>query len=99
MDPNGLAPWRDLSLVWLILWQFIFLLIPGAAFYFAARGMRYLNRWIKPHLKTGQIWALRIQQGTTKTSDRIAGVPISLHSTAMRVNVTTRSVADFLRGK
>jgi hypothetical protein len=98
MESSPLAPWRDLALVWFILWAFIFTLIPGAAFYFAVVGMRRFNRWIRLPLLQAQVWALRIQHGTARVADQIAEVPIRMHSNAARARVTARGVIEFLRG-
>ncbi|MBI5030756.1 MAG: hypothetical protein HZB51_09530 [Chloroflexi bacterium] len=97
MDPVALAPWRDLSIVWFILWMFIFMLIPGAAFFFALKYLRKFNRWLKLPLLTAHVWALRIEQSTTRVSDRIAAFPIAIHSRAAQANVTVRGVIDYLR--
>jgi hypothetical protein len=98
MDPNALAPWRDLSIVWFVIWTFIFMLIPGAAFFFAARGVRWLIRWLKLPFLHAQVWALRIEQGTARVSENMADVVIRAHSRAEQTRVTTRGVIDYLRG-
>lgn len=97
MDPNALAPWRDLSIVWFILWTMIFVAIPGAAFFFALKYLRLFNRWLKLPLLNAQVWALRIQQATLRASENIAAAPITLHSRAAQVRTTTRGIIDFLR--
>jgi hypothetical protein len=97
MDTTVLAPWRDLSIVWFVLWTMIFFLIPGAIFFFALKYLRIFNRWLKKPLLTAHVWALRIQQGTEHASDRIAAVPINLHSQAAQANATVRGVIDYLR--
>jgi hypothetical protein len=97
MDTSALAPWRDLSIVWFVLWTFIFMLIPGAIFFFALKYLRIFNRWLKTPLLTAQVWALRIQQGTHHASDRIAAIPINLHSRTAQVDTTVRGVIDYLR--
>ncbi len=77
----------------------IFVAVPGIAFYFAQLYLRRFNRWLRLPLLTAQVWALRIEQGTARASERIAGAPIALHSASARFRVTTRGVIDFLRGK
>jgi hypothetical protein len=96
---NPLAPWRDLSIVWLILWTMLFVAVPGIALYFAQLYLRRFNRWLRAPFLTAQVWALRIEQGTARASARIADVPIELYSTSARLRTTTRGVVDFLRGK
>ncbi len=89
---NPLAPWRDLSLVWLILLTMIFVAVPGALLYGAQLYLRKFNRWLKLPLRNAQMWALRIEQGTARVADQIAAVPITLHSAGTRVHVTTQRV-------
>jgi hypothetical protein len=97
MDTLALAPWRDLSIVWFVLWTMIFCLVPGAAFFFALKYLRIFNRWLQLPLLNAQVWALRIQQGTARVSENIAAVPITLHSKAAQVSTTTRGIIDFVR--
>jgi hypothetical protein len=96
---NPLAPWRDLSIVWLVLLTMLLLAVPGIALYFAQLYLRRFNRWLRLPLLTAHVWALRIQQGATRAAARVAHVPIALHSTGARFGVTTRGVVAFLRGK
>jgi hypothetical protein len=93
-----LAPWRDLSIVWLAILAGIILLVPGVALFYAARGMRALNRWLRLPLLYAQLWALRIEGGTKRVADSAAQVPIRLHSANVRARITIRGVIDFLRG-
>jgi len=76
----------------------IILLVPGAAFFFALRGVRYVNRWLRVPLLTAELWALRIQTGTQRTSSAICQVPIKLYSTSAQLRVTVRGVIDYMRG-
>jgi len=96
---NPLALWRDLSIVWLILWTMLFVAVPGIALYFAQLYLRRFRRWLRMPLLTAQVWALRIQQGAARASDRAANAPIALHSAGARADVTTRGVINFLFGK
>jgi len=97
MDTTALAPWRDLSIVWFVLWTLIVMLIPGAIFFFALKYLRIFKRWLKTPLLTAQIWALRIQNATTRVSNQIAAVPIELNSKAAQAETTARGVIDYLR--
>jgi len=98
MDTSILAPWRDLSIVWLGLLTMIIVAVPGVAFFYAVRGMRALNRWLRLPLLNAQLWALRIEQGTQRASDAMVEVPIQLRSRSAQVRVTLRGVIDYLRG-
>ena len=98
MDASILAPWRDLSIVWLSILAAIIIAVPGVALFYAVRGMRVLNRWLRLPLLNAQLWALRIEQGTQRASDMIVEVPIQLHSRSAQARVTIRGVIDYLRG-
>lgn len=98
MDSSILAPWRDLSIIWLALLTMILVAVPGVAFFFAVRGVRYVNRWLRLPLLNAQLWALRIEYGTKRASDTICQVPIQLHSKSAQARVTVRGVIDYLRG-
>ncbi|MCI0475618.1 MAG: hypothetical protein L0Y55_05175, partial [Anaerolineales bacterium] len=71
---NPLAPWRDLSIVWLILLTIIPLVVPLVALYFAQLYLRRFRRWLRMPLLNAQVWALRIEQGAARASDRAANV-------------------------
>lgn len=98
MDSSILAPWRDLSIIWLVLLTMIFVAVPGVAFFFALRGVRYVNRWVRLPLLYAQLWALRIESGTKRGSEAIVEVPIRLYSRSAQARVTVRGVIDYLRG-
>ncbi len=99
MDPNGLGPWRDLSILWLGLLTFIGVLVPGALFYFAQLYLRRFNRWLKMPLLNAQVWALRIQQTTARVSERVANVPIAMHSASAQYSTTLHGVINYVLGK
>ena len=99
MDPLVLAPWRDLALILLIIYAVILVAVPGVAFYFALKGLRALKRWIRNPLLQAQVWALRIQQGTIKSTDAIAAVPIRMHVAGTRASVTARGIFNFIIGR
>jgi hypothetical protein len=99
MDPNALAPWRDLSIVWFVLWMMLFVAISGAVFFWMLTYLRRFNRWLKTPLLNAQVWALRIQYGTERVSHNIADAVIRVQAESTRVSTTTRGVINFLRGK
>jgi hypothetical protein len=98
MDSSTLALWSDLSIIWLVLLTMLMLLVPGVAFFFALRGVRYVNRWLRLPLLNAHLWALRIEDGTHRASRAICQVPIKLYSTNAQVRVTVRGVIDYMRG-
>ena len=95
---DSLAPWRDLSLIWLILLAMVLVAMPGVALFFVLRGVRYVSRWLRLPLLYAQLWALRIEDGTKRTSKVISEVPIRLHSRSAQARVTLRGVIEYLRG-
>jgi len=99
MDWTILAPWRDLSLIYLLIFPMVVTLAIAVGLFYAVRGIRFLNRWIKTPLLYAQVWALRIQHSTTRTSNAIAEVPIRLHSNGEQTRVVLRGVIDYLQNK
>ncbi len=95
MDPNVLAPWRDLAIVWLGLLTILFVAVPGVVFYFGVRGIRAAKRWLRPKLLLAQVWAKRIQNGAARASARVAALPIALSSAGARMSATARRVLAF----
>lgn len=96
---NPLAPWRDLALVWLILWAMLFAAIPGIVLYFAQLYLRRFRCWLRTPLLTAQLWARRVEQGTQHASVRVAYVPITFYALGTRLHITARSVWRFVLGE
>jgi hypothetical protein len=99
VGPNALAPWRDLSIVWFSLWSMILVSVLGGVFFFALKYLRRFNRWLRMPLMTAQVWALRIQYGTQRATEKIVAVPITLYSASARARTTACGVIDFLLGE
>ncbi len=99
MDQTTLAAWRDAALILLAIEAIIIMIIPGALFFIAVRAMFALLRGIRQPLKNAQVWAMRMQRGTTRAMDGVAAVPIAIYSRATLVSTTTRGVVNFLLGK
>jgi hypothetical protein len=99
MDWTVLAPWRDLSLIYLLILPIVITGAIAVGMYYAVRGMRFVNRWLKTPLLYAQVWALRIQHATTRASYNIAEVPIRMHSNSEQTRIVLRGVIDYLQGK
>ncbi len=99
MDTTMLAPWRDLAIVLLVIEAFIMVLVPGIIVFFVIKGVRAVKRWLRPLLLNAQVWALRIQLGTTRGMNAVAQAPINVSSRATLIRATTRGVVDYLLGK
>jgi hypothetical protein len=98
MDLTILAPWRDIAVVLLVIEAAVIVAVPGVAFFFVLKGVRAVKRWLVSPLLQAQVWALRIQHGTLRTTNAIAAVPIAINGKAVQANVTTRGIIDFLLG-
>ena len=99
MESSILAPWRDLAIILLGIELVVIVAVPGIVFYFSLKGVRALKRRIRPPLLTAQVWALRVEQGTNRVADAVAGVPIGVASTTTRWTVTARGVVGYLLGR
>lgn len=95
MHDSILGPWRDLSIIILIIPILIFVLVPGAIFYFSIRGVRWVKRSIRIPFLTARVWALRIQQGTDRASRAAVALPIAIEGFDARVRTTVRGIAEF----
>ena len=98
MNPSPLAPWRDLAIVWLSIVPFVILLVTAIALIFVVRAVIAFKRWVRLPLLYGQLWALRIQEGTERVCGAIVEVPIRAQSRTVQARVTLRGVIDYLRG-
>lgn len=96
MQDSILGVWRDLSIIILILPMMIFVLVPGAIFYFSIRGLRWVKRSIRTPLLITRVWALRIQHGTDRASRAAVALPIAIEGAEVRVRTTARGIAEFL---
>ncbi len=99
MNTSILAPWRDVAIVLLVIEAFVIALAPGIVFFFILKGVRAVKRWLRLPLLNAQMWAQRIQHGTTRAANAVANVPISIASDATRASVTTRGIIDYLLGR
>jgi hypothetical protein len=99
MDETILAPWRDAALILLAIEAMLIAVVPLVVTFYLVKGVRAVKRWVRPLLVNAQLWALRIQRGTTRTMDAAASVPITIGSRATLVSATTRGVVNFLLGK
>ncbi len=99
MDVTTLAAWRDASLILLSIEAIILGIVPLVIAFYMVRGTRALNRRVRVLLVSGRVWALRIQQGTTRTMDAVASVPITIATRTTHITATTRGVVNFLLGR
>ena len=92
METGALTPWRDLAIVLLGIEAFVVVLVPGVAFFFAVKGLRAVKLKIRRPLSLAQLWAVRIQHGTTRVTDAVAGVPIRAYTASAQASAIVRSM-------
>ncbi len=95
MQGSILGPWRDISIIILIIPMMVMVLIPGAMFYFSIRGIRWVKRSVRLPLLTARVWALRIQNGTQRASHAAVALPIATEALEARVRATAHGIAEF----
>lgn len=96
MQDSILGPWRDVSIIILIIPMMVMVLIPGALFYFAIRGVRWVKRYIRVPLLTARLWAMRVESGAERASRATVALPIAVESLNTRARRTARGLAEFL---
>jgi hypothetical protein len=98
MTPETLNVWAQAAAIYLfvnaIIVTLLTAIILGFGWWYLRKGRKAL---VKP-LLTGQIYALRIQLITTKVSDRIAGVPVQLHTTTTQITTTAKVLSGRSNG-
>ncbi len=90
MNPQTLAPWRDLAVILLCIEAIILVAIPGVILFFAQKYLRIFRHWLKLPLLRVQVYTLRVQEVTQRAANRIADVPIALQMLNVRVRATAR---------
>ncbi len=90
MDPQTLAPWRDLAIMLLCLEAMVFVAVPGVILFFAQKYLRRFRHWLRLPLLHVQVWALRVEHMTLRASNNIAGVPITTQMLGARLRATAR---------
>ena len=96
MQDSILGPWRDASIIILIIPMMVMVLIPGALFYFSIRGVRWVKRSIRVPLLTARLWAMRVENGTQRASRAAVALPIAVEALNARARRTARGLAEFL---
>lgn len=96
MQDSILGPWRDASIIILIIPMMLMVLIPGALFFYAIRGIRWLKRFIRVPLLTARLWAMRVESGAEHASRATVALPIAVESLSARARRTARGMAELL---
>ena len=83
---------RDISVVFLSLICFAFLLVPGVILFFAQKYLRLGRKKLRVPLLQAQVWAIRVENQSLKTAERIVGVPIAVQERWARLQGTARAL-------
>lgn len=90
MNPESLAPWRDLALLLLCIEAAVLIALPGIALFFAQKYLRIFRHWLRLPLLRVLVYALRVQNLTLRASTGIVGVPIAMQMLGVRMRATAR---------
>jgi len=82
----GLAVWRDISLLWLILWSLIAVLPVAVLLFFAIRGMHRLRQLAKTYLPLAQEKASLVALKTEEISHRAVAPIIGVRAKTAQVD-------------
>ena len=96
MQDSILGPWRDVSIVILIIPMIVMVLIPGVLFYYAIRGVRWVKHFIRVPLLTVRLWAMRLERGTERASRATVTLPIAVEALKTRAWRTASGLAEYL---
>lgn len=92
MSPESISFWADVSAIFILAQMLLFTLLFAVALGTGWWYFRKARRKLIVPLLMGQVYALRIQQGTTKVSNQIVRVPMTINATAIRVQVTVEAL-------
>ncbi len=88
MNPESVSFWADVAAIFILSQLLLFTLLTavglGMGWWYFRQGRKKL---VMPMLMA-QVYALRVQQGTQKASNKIAAVPIGINTTVKRAQVT-----------
>jgi hypothetical protein len=90
--------WRDIALVFLIIQAFILALIPGIAFYFANKGLRFALTWLREKgMPEAQRYSALVASETKRYSQKIIAPVIILDSEVTRTKHTLGAIPHAIR--
>lgn len=92
MSPESISFWADVSAIFILSQLLFFTLLMAVGLGVGWWYFRKARKKLIVPLLMGQVYALRIQQGTTKISDKIVNVPMTINATAKRAQVTTQAL-------
>lgn len=90
MNPETLAPWRDLAMVLLCIEAAVLIAVPGVILFFAQKYLRVFRHWLRLPLLRVLVYTLRAQNMTLRASTGIIGVPIAMQMLGVRMRATAR---------
>ena len=87
-----MAVWRDISLMWLILWTFIAILPIGVILFFAIKGMHRLRPATRRVLRTAQSKAEQVRDVTGRLGAKAVAPAIQLRARAAQVDRLSKAI-------
>ncbi len=98
MNPESVSFWADVAAIFLLAQLFLFTLLFAVGLGVGWWYFRQARKKLIVPLLMGQVYALRIQQGTAQVSAKIVNVPITLGATVKRAQITAQSFVRPNRG-
>ena len=92
MSPESVSFWADVSAIFILSQMLLFTLLFAVGLGVGWWYFRKARKKLIVPLLMGQVYALRIQQGTTQVSNKIVNVPITINATVKRVQITAQSL-------
>jgi len=88
----GLAVWRDLALMWLILWTFVAILPISVILFFSIKGMHRLRPATRRALRSAQAKAQQVSDVTGRLGAKATAPAIHLRARAAQVERLSKAI-------
>jgi hypothetical protein len=87
----GLAVWRDISLIWLILWTLLAVLPVGVLLFFAIKGLHHLRPMTRKALRSVQSRIWQVGNVADRLSQKATAPVVRLRARAAQVDRLRRA--------
>jgi hypothetical protein len=88
----GLAVWRDISLIWLLLLTIISILPISIVLFFLVKGMHRLRQLVKEYLPLAQEMVRQVAAKVDEICDKIIAPFVSIYAAWARLNAITKTI-------
>jgi hypothetical protein len=88
---EGLAVWRDISLLWLIFLTLIPTVLAAVVLFFCVKGMHRLRQVAKKYLPMAQNAARQVASGTERASQKVVSPFIAAQAAGARIGAIART--------